>query len=181
MRAVAIAAAVLALAVSASAQTPSPATSPAPPPAAAAMPEIPLGPVVGGKAAELSWAKLKGKVVLLDFFSLACKPCVAAMPGLVKLQADHAKDLQIVGYHIGRGTPEEVQALVDRMKLDYPVILPPDYLDPKVMIPGQSFLESFGSEMLPATSLIDRDGKLVAWDLKPDAVPARVEELLKRK
>ena len=156
------------------------AAAPAAPAAASALPAIPVGPVVGGSAQDLSWAKLRGKVVLLDFFSKSCRPCLAAMPDIVKLQADHKDRLSVVGYHIGRGTAVEIEDLIRRQKLNYPVIIPPDFDDRKVMIPGQPFLEAFGSEMLPAASIIDESGKLVAWNLAPAAARAKVLELLGR-
>lgn len=148
------------------------------PPAAKLLPEIPVGPVYNGQAAEVSWKALKGRVVLLDFFSFACKPCLKAMPDIVKLQAAHPDRLRVIGYHIGRGSKAEIEPLIARFELNYPMVQPPDHEDPKVDVPGAAFLAQFGSEMLPYTALIDAEGKLRYWNLSPEQVAARVAELL---
>lgn len=171
------------------AQSPAPAgaTGPAPstpssprppPPALAALPEIPVGPVLNGKPADVIWSALRGKVVLLDFFSYSCKPCLKAMPDLVELQAAHADRLRIVGYHIGRGSSADVQPIVTKFALNYPVVFPPDWENPKVMIPGADFMATFGMEMLPCAVLVDTAGKLRHWNLRPADVAPRVAELL---
>lgn len=168
----------LMLATAAYSQSAAPTAPTTPPPALAALPEIPLGPVLNGKKEDLNWAALKGKVVLLDFFSFTCKPCLKAMPDIVKLQTENAGKLQVVGYHIGRGGTAEVEPVVKKFALNYPVIITPEDEDTKIPIPGQTFLSQFGSEMLPCASVIGKDGKLKAWNLTPDKVAAEVAKAL---
>jgi len=157
---------------------PPPLAPGAPPPAATALPPIPTGPVIGAVPADIAWDRLRGRAVLLDFFSLGCRPCIAAMPDLVALQRKYTGRLQILGYHIGRGSPAELAELARKQELDYPVIISPDFADRNALIPGQPFLEAFGSESLPAAALIDPAGKLVAWNLRPADALKKVEELL---
>lgn len=155
-----------------------PASPSGPPPAAKALPEIPIGLVLGGKPDELSWAKLKGQVVLLDFFSFTCKPCLKAIPDIVKLQAQHAGKLRVVGYHVGRGSTPEVEPIVKKFGLNYPVIISPDEPNPKVAIPAGDFMAGFGAETMPSASVIGKDGTLKAWNLMPDQVAAAVAKAL---
>ena len=163
------------------AASPAPAATPAPvatpPPAATALPEIPLGAILNGPPL-ITWKSLRGSVVLLDFFSFTCKPCLKAMPDIVRLQAAHPADLRVIGYHIGRGGPPEVAPLIQRFALNYPVIITPEATDPRVQVPGQAFLTQFGSELLPCAAVIARDGTLRAWNLPPDQVPAAVAKAL---
>lgn len=139
---------------------------------------IPYAQVLNGRAEDLAWDKLRGRVVMVDFFSKDCKPCIKAMPMLVSLAEKYKGRLQIVGYHIGRGTPDEVTAVITKMKLPYPVVMPPGWENPKVDIPGNDYLASLGSEMLPAAALFDAEGQLKHKDLRPDAAHAKVVAML---
>jgi thiol-disulfide isomerase/thioredoxin len=143
-------------------------------------PPIPYAEVLNGKPEELAWDKLKGRVVMVDFFSKDCKPCIKAMPMLVKLQEKYKDRLQIVGYHIGRGTPDEVAAVIAKLKLNWPIVMAPGWENPKVDIPGNDYLASLGSEMLPAAALFDAEGKLQHKDLRPDDAHAKVVEMLEK-
>src|ERR1039457_5194390 len=51
--------------------------------------------IQGPPAAELSWDKLKGKVVVLEFWATWCGPCVKAIPHLNDL-AEQFKDKPVV-------------------------------------------------------------------------------------
>lgn len=177
-----IAALALLLGAGAAAGAPPAGPSPLPTPSAAghAAPPIPAERVLNGKAEDIRWETLRGKVVLVDFFSIACKPCIKAMPMLVDLQKRYRDRFAIVGYHIGRGSPDEVSALIRKMGLNYPVAMPPGWDNPKVDIPGNDFLAQLGSEMLPAGAIVDAQGVLRHWDLRPDAAQARVLEMLKK-
>src|SRR6185503_11931309 len=54
-------------------------------------PELGLEQVLQAPAGtEASWEKLKGKVVVLEFWATWCAPCIAAIPHLNEL-ADHFK------------------------------------------------------------------------------------------
>ena len=42
---------------------------------------------------------LKGKVVLLDFWTLCCINCIHTLPDLAKLEAKYPKELVVIGVH----------------------------------------------------------------------------------
>src|SRR3712207_9484264 len=47
----------------------------------------------------LSLAALKGKVVLLDFWTYGCVNCIHIIPDLKRLEAKYANNLVVIGVH----------------------------------------------------------------------------------
>jgi len=47
----------------------------------------------------LSLAALKGKIVLLDFWTYGCINCIHIIPDLKKLEAKYANQLVVIGVH----------------------------------------------------------------------------------
>ncbi len=65
----------------------------------------------------------KGKVVLIAFFGKNCPPCIAEIPGLVKLQNELAKNFQIVAIHVQQKmTKPELDNFISMHKINYPII-----------------------------------------------------------
>lgn len=50
----------------------------------------------------LSLAALKGKIVLLDFWTYGCINCIHIIPHLKKLEQKYANQLVVIGVHSGR-------------------------------------------------------------------------------
>ena len=72
----------------------------------------------------LDGSSLQGKVVLLDFWATWCAPCVEAFPTLNRLQRDLGKQgLQVVGITLNSGTVRDVERVLKRHKIEYPVLM----------------------------------------------------------
>lgn len=80
----------------------------------------------------LTLAELRGKVVLIDFWTYSCINCLKTLPYLKKWDQEYRKDgLVIIGVH----TPEfefekdysNVKKAVERLEINYPVALDNDY------------------------------------------------------
>jgi cytochrome c biogenesis protein CcmG/thiol:disulfide interchange protein DsbE len=116
-------------------------------------------------------ARLRGKVVLLNFWATWCAPCEAEIPVFSRWQREYAaQGLQVIGISMDDGEAP-VQSFVGRLKPDYPMAM------------GDAKLgERYGGVLgLPLTYLIDRKGVVRAQfqgsaDLKP--VERRIRELL---
>lgn len=108
---------------------------------------------------------LKGRVVLFEFWGLKCPACIAAMPGLVKLQAE-LKDsgFVIIATHSQDGTKEQVVNFLRSQKANFM---------------GTSFGQVPGHEVrgIPHAFLFDSKGALVASG-HPDALKPKVRELV---
>jgi thiol-disulfide isomerase/thioredoxin len=100
---------------------------------------------------DVTLADWKGRVVLVNLWATWCAPCRKEMPDLDRLQAELGGDeFEVVAISLDRGTdrkPKEFleEVGVERLKL---------YHDPTARIGTK--LQAIG---LPATLLIDRDGK----------------------
>ena len=78
----------------------------------------------GGKPVKLS--ELRGKVVLLDFWTYGCINCFHIIPDLKKLEAKYGNGLVIIGVHSAKfateGKTAHIRAIVQRYGLTHPVV-----------------------------------------------------------
>ncbi|WP_019242079.1 MULTISPECIES: thiol-disulfide oxidoreductase ResA [Bacillus] len=93
----------------------------------------------------------RGQGVLLNFWGTWCKPCEAEMP-YINNQYNEYKDkgVQVLAVNIGE-TELAVKNFANKYGLEFPIVL-----DKK-----KEVMEYYGVGTLPATYLIDQDGKLV--------------------
>jgi cytochrome c biogenesis protein CcdA/thiol-disulfide isomerase/thioredoxin len=101
---------------------------------------------------------LRGKVVLVDFWTYSCINCLRTLPHLRAWYAAYHKDgFEIVGVH----TPEfafehvlaNVEAAVKRLHVTWPVALDNDY----------DTWNAYSNEYWPADYLVDQQGKVRAY------------------
>jgi cytochrome c biogenesis protein CcdA/thiol-disulfide isomerase/thioredoxin len=104
----------------------------------------------------LTLAQLKGKVVLLDFWTYSCINCVRTLPHIMQWYKEYKdKGLEIIGVH----TPEfafeknkqHVEDAVKRFNITYPVALDNNY---------QTW-QTYDNHYWPAHYLINQDGMIV--------------------
>jgi thiol-disulfide isomerase/thioredoxin len=107
----------------------------------------------GGRA--LTMRKLRGKVVLVDFWTYTCINCIRTLPYLKALDARYRKDgLVIVGVH----TPEfpferdagNVARAIRQNGIRYPVVQDNDY----------ATWDAYGNQYWPAEYFIDAKGQV---------------------
>jgi thiol-disulfide isomerase/thioredoxin len=103
---------------------------------------------------EVDLAKLKGKVVLIDFWATWCAPCRAISPDLVEIYKKyHSQDLEIIGVSVD----SDKQALLDFVKEEgepWPV-----YFDGKGV--DNVLANRFDIEQFPTLWLLDKKGNVV--------------------
>ena len=74
----------------------------------------------------LTLAKLKGKVVLLDFWTYCCINCMHIIPDLKKLEAKYANQLVVIGVHSAKfsneGESDNIRQAILRYEIEHPVV-----------------------------------------------------------
>ena len=99
---------------------------------------------------EITLSKLKGKVILLDFWATWCGPCRESIPHLIQLYKTYQKSgLEVIGMNVDRGDMEIVRHFVKSMDIPYPIVITPDHVE-----------RNYGVTGLPTTILIDKEGKI---------------------
>ncbi|MEO9261553.1 MAG: thioredoxin-like domain-containing protein [Jatrophihabitantaceae bacterium] len=118
-------------------------------------PEFPTGSWFN-VAEPLSLKQLRGKIVLLDFWTFCCANCLHVIEELRELEADFADELVIIGVHSPKFEHEKsdraVAAATERYGLAHPV-----FNDPQLHLWQQYAVRAW-----PTLVLIDPDGYLVA-------------------
>lgn len=99
----------------------------------------------------VSFADLRGKVVLVNFWATWCPPCRAEIPDLVALQEKYRDKLVVLGISEDEdATPAQVKAFGVEQKMNYPIIMKTPEL-------AKIFK---GVSALPTTFVIDPEGKV---------------------
>lgn len=103
----------------------------------------------------LSIAALKGKVVLLDFWTYGCINCIHIIPDLKKLEAKYPSQLVVIGVHSAKfeneKETENIRRIILRYELEHPV-----YNDAEFKV-----WQSYGIRAWPTQILIDPGGYVI--------------------
>jgi peroxiredoxin len=101
-----------------------------------------------------SFADLRGKVVLVNFWATWCPPCRKEMPDLETLYGRfRSQGLVVLG--ISDEDAAKVEPFIRERKVSFPVLLDP----------GRTVNDLFVVQGIPKTFIYDRQGKLVAQSI----------------
>lgn len=135
--------------------------------------------VVGGlwfNSKPLTMQELRGKVVLVDFWTYTCINCIRTLPYLKTWHEKYKdKGLVIVGVHTPEfefeKNPENVKKAIKDFGLEYPVMQDNDY----------ATWAAYANHYWPAKYLVDREGKIVYTHFgegQYDETEKKIQELL---
>ncbi|HEV7860975.1 MAG TPA: thioredoxin-like domain-containing protein [Pyrinomonadaceae bacterium] len=103
----------------------------------------------------LSLAALKGKVVLLDFWTYGCINCIHIIPDLKRLEQKYGNNLVVIGVHSAKFDNEKetdnIRRIILRYEIEHPVINDADF----------NIWNSYGVRAWPTQILIDPAGYVV--------------------
>lgn len=129
----------------------------------------------------LSLAALRGKIVLLDFWTYGCINCIHIIPDLKRLEAKYADQLVVIGVHSAKfdneRDTENIRRIILRYGIEHPVVNDASF----------AIWESYTVRAWPTLVLIDPEGYIVEtvagegnYDLLDRTIGALVAEYRQR-
>lgn len=105
--------------------------------------------------APLSIAGLRGKVILLDFWTYCCINCMHVIPELKKLEAKYPNQLVVIGIHSAKfpneRESENIRQAILRYEIEHPVVNDREF----------RIWRKYGPRSWPTLVVIDPDGYVV--------------------
>lgn len=125
---------------------------------------------VDGREVDLS--KMRGKVVLIDFWATWCGPCVQEVPNVVKAYEKlHPKGFEIIGISLDRaGDKAKLESFTKEHAMPWP-----QYFDGKYW--ENEISTRYGIHSIPAMWLVDKKGMMVSTEAR-GSLEREVEKLL---
>ena len=119
---------------------------------------------------EISLSSLRGKYVMVDFWAAWCKPCRAENPNVVRLYERYGGDqFEILGVSLDRKKEAWVKAIADD-GLEWLQVSDLNYYNNAAAV-------LYNINAIPATILIDPEGKIIAKNLRGPSLEAKLREL----
>jgi peroxiredoxin len=119
----------------------------------------------------VSLSSFRGKYVLLDFWASWCQPCRVENPNIVKAYKNFKdKGFDILGVSLDQDGAAWAKAIADD-KLTWNHVSDLKYWNNDVA-------QLYSIRSIPASFLLDPEGKIIAKDLRGDALEAKLKELM---
>lgn len=106
-------------------------------------------------AGPIKLADLKGKIVILDFWTFCCINCIHILPDLAKLEKKYEKELVVIGVHSAKFENEKVTENIRKAMLRYQIA------HPVVNDADHKIWDAYNVNSWPTLVVIDPEGHVV--------------------
>ncbi|MCX7786913.1 MAG: thioredoxin-like domain-containing protein [Spirochaetes bacterium] len=135
-------------------------------------PEFPEGMEWLNVKEPLRFSTLKGKIVLLDFWTYGCINCIHNLPDLKRLQEEFPNELVVIGIHSAKfsneGRMQNLRNILLRYEITHPVVNDPEFL----------LWQMWGPRAWPTLVLVDPAGNVSAATMGEGFYPQFKEIIL---
>src|SRR6266404_9965314 len=100
---------------------------------------------------------LKGKLVILDFWTLCCINCIHTLPALARLEEKYAKELVVIGVHTAKFENEKNTESIRKAVLRYQI------KHPVVNDGNMKIWDTYGVSSWPTLAVIDPEGNFIGF------------------
>jgi thiol-disulfide isomerase/thioredoxin len=143
------------------------------------VPDIVFGKVLNYKTNKVKLSDFRGKLVILDMWSVYCLPCITAFSKMDSLQKEFNGEIQILlvnSHNPIYETVDKVKTIIDGFKTrnEYPLSLP-------IPIHDTSLNSYFPHQSVPHQIWIDSAGKIVAITSSIDVTKGNIQSLIEGK
>ena len=131
------------------------------------------GPTLNGNDFDIT--QYAGKVVLVDFWATWCMPCVAELPNVKAVyEKYHDAGFEVLGVSLDQSR-NDLAKFVEDQSLPWPQI----FIDEEGKRQWQNpIVQMYGIDGIPATFLVNREGKLQKFGARGAALEPAIVELL---
>jgi thiol-disulfide isomerase/thioredoxin len=99
---------------------------------------------------------LRGKIVVIDFWTFCCINCIHTLPGLARLEKKYPNQLVVIGVHSGKfdneRSSDQIRKAIQRYEITHPV----------VNDANMKIWNAYSVRSWPTLFLIDPEGRIVA-------------------
>lgn len=138
------------------------------------VPDIVLTNVTNYSSPTIRLSKLKGKLVILDFWASFCGSCIDMFPKVNHLQEVFRDQIQVILVNANKhDNAEKIASIFEKLKsrIGYPITLPISALQ-------LSITRYFPHKYIPHYAWIDKNGKLVAMTTQFEVTKENIKSII---